>query len=351
MSALPTIGARTHGRDNHFNLIRILAAAGVLFSHAYPLSLGADAVQPLQPFLHGTTLGTVCVYVFFCVSGFYICKSFDHSTSRKRFLKARALRLFPALAVALVVTVIVAGFWLTTESLSVYLLAAPEYILRNLTLNSLQQELPGVFVANPFGQPTNGSLWTLIYEVQCYFGVFLLGLLGLLKRRYMFMLVAIGLLLTVLMAKYAAYDHHLLSLGLPFLWGSIFYVWRDSIVLDIRLCLIMLVVVFLVYNTSYFHFVFVFALCYWVFFLGLFKSTSLLRYNRLGDYSYGLYIYAFPVQQMVAHTGVTDPLHNIALSLPITLACAILSWHLIEKPSLKHVPSNQRPVPLPAGVR
>jgi peptidoglycan/LPS O-acetylase OafA/YrhL len=154
------LGDLARGRDNNFNLLRMLAAAGVLVSHAYPIARGPDAEQPLESLL-GMTLGTVCVYVFFAISGFFIAQSFERAATPGAFLRARALRLFPALAVVLCVTVLVAGLWLTTAPPPVYWAAVPEYLVRNLTLFFLRYDLPGVFEDNPLGPGINGSLWTL----------------------------------------------------------------------------------------------------------------------------------------------------------------------------------------------
>lgn len=106
-------------------------------------------------------------FCFFSISGFFITKSFDNSSVSGRFVKARMLRIFPALRIALLVTVVVAGLWLTHAPLPEYLAAVPRYILRNLTLNSLVPELPGVFERNPFGDSISwrhyhGTLWNAV---------------------------------------------------------------------------------------------------------------------------------------------------------------------------------------------
>ena len=109
--AAPRIADRASGRDNNFNLLRILAALGVLVSHAYPISLGAGTPEPLSALLGDVTLGTVSVMIFFSISGFFITRSFAGRTSLARFMQARCLRLFPALIVVLIVTVLVCGLW------------------------------------------------------------------------------------------------------------------------------------------------------------------------------------------------------------------------------------------------
>ena len=340
-------GDRAAGRENNFNLIRMCAASGVLVSHAWPISRGPGAVEPLQAQLHGLTLGTVCVYIFFAISGFFITKSFERSASIARFLLARALRLFPALVVVLGLTVL-AGLWLTRAPAATYLAAVPEYLIRNLTLFRLQYALPGVFEANPYGPAINGSLWTLNYEVLCYLGVFLAGIAGLLRapRGVAVVFVAVvALCLAVPLLPAHPRLVKLLDLGLPFALGAAAYIWRDRLPLGPGPALGLAALAALAWwgPSALFRPVFVLALSYAVFLAGFARLPALLRYNRLGDYSYGMYIYAFPLQQLAAHWGMLSPGLNIALALALTLPCAVLSWHLIEKPALAWVPRSRRP--------
>ena len=174
------------GRDNHLNLIRMVAAMAVLVSHAFPIALGEGAAEPLEA-LTGMALGGHAVAVFFILSGLLIARSFDRGSSHIRFLVARFLRLFPALIVVLVLTVLI-GATVSELSPGVYFATMDTltYIPRNLSLAFLQYSLPGVFVENPGGSVINGSLWTLFYEVVCYIAVFGLGLIGLLRKRAVF---------------------------------------------------------------------------------------------------------------------------------------------------------------------
>jgi len=337
---ISVIADRSSGRNNHFNLIRMVAATGVLVSHAYPLTLGPDAVQPLEGWLRGIPLGTVCVYIFFATSGFFITKSFDQSTSRWRFLKARVLRLYPALALVLTLTVLVAACCLTTAPSATYWAAVPDYLVRNLALFKLEYTLPGVFETNPYGATINGSLWTLSYEVLCYFGVFIAGVLGLLRKKRALALALLGFVILYIAAPSLPLPRRLdtlLDLAMPFAIGTAFYVWRSFVPLRLSLGVLLAVFAGVAWLTPLFELVFAIALSYWVFLVGLAKNEALLAYNRLGDYSYGMYIFAFPVQQMFASVTEAMPLWNMALALPITLICAILSWHLVEKTALSWV--------------
>lgn len=127
----------------------------------------------------------------------------------------------------------------------------------------------------------------------------------------------------------------LLVLALPFSAGMSFWVWRDRIPLSPIFALFAGLLAALAWPTPLFLPVFTLATCYAVFVLGYARLPWLERYNRLGDYSYGTYVYAFPVQQFLAWMGVLAPLWNIALALPVTLVLAVLFWHLVEAPALK----------------
>jgi len=336
MKKLTVIADRSDGRDNNFNLLRILAAAGVLFSHSFVLSLGTEGYEPLSQWL-GKSLGSISVLVFFAISGFFITRSFDRRKTLVRFIQARIFRIFPGLAIILLLTVLIGGLVLTTAPDAVYWPASVGYFFHNLGLFSMQYELPGVFDTNPYGPPVNGSLWTLSYEVLCYFGVVLCGLLGLFKRRGVFAIgMAVFLLVyavSVMRGIHPRIDS-LMQLGLPFITGMAFYLWREHIRLSLSLAIALVLVALLFRGTQFFDPIIAVTLSYTIFVIGYAQSPFMLAYNKLGDYSYGLYIYAFPIQQIVASNGITTPAINIMLALPASLACAVLSWHLVEAPAM-----------------
>ena len=171
------------GRNNNFNLIRFVAALAVLVSHAWPIALGADAVQPLEA-LTGYSLGGLAVFVFFAASGYFITASFARSRSAEVFLLARALRLFPCLAVSLLLVALIMGPLVSTLGLGDYMTHpnTVTFLLRNITLAFPQYTLPGVFTDQPY-PAVEGSIWTLIHEVACYALVFIAGISGLLFIR------------------------------------------------------------------------------------------------------------------------------------------------------------------------
>lgn len=337
----PKISQYAQGRDNNFNLIRMLAAIGVLVSHAFPIALGEGAVEPLSRYLMGASLGAVSVMVFFGISGFLVAKSFDRSADLKRFALARVLRIFPALIVVLLATIAVAGIWVTDQSAAAFAGDAAIYFIRNVTLYFLQYELTGVFETNPYGPPINGSLWTLNHEVTCYIALTAAGVLGVLSDKRRMLLAIFGFLVVYTVIQ--VFEPHprlnaLARLALPFLVGTAFYVWRDRVPLSGPLCAALVAACALLHGTYLFEEVFAVTLVYVVFVAAYLPRGLLLKFNELGDYSYGVYIYAFPMQQLsVWAFGPMTPWENILYALPPVLFCAVLSWVFVEKPALEIV--------------
>lgn len=337
-----TLADAAPGRDNNYALIRFVAALCVLVSHAFPITGGPGLADPLQA-ATGLSLGTVAVYVFFGISGFLIAQSYDRTASPGAWVLARCLRLFPALAVVLLLTVLVLGPAVTSLPLTSYA-QTPDtwsYLPRNLTLAQLQYNLPGVFVANPYGPAINGSLWTLIHEVACYAALLAAGLLGMLRAW------RLGLLITGYLAFYGGLPMvaqvvdlpgKLLAfrdLSLPFALGVLFFLWRDRVPLRWPLGVALAALAWLGWGSLIGPVLFSAALIYSVFLLAYRIDGPLRAFNNLGDYSYGIYIYAFPMQQLAVHLWPGHgPLTNIALAAPATLVLAILSWHLVERPAL-----------------
>jgi peptidoglycan/LPS O-acetylase OafA/YrhL len=330
-------------RNNNFNLLRMIAAVAVLISHAFPISLGMQATEPLVSTLR-FSLGTLAVLTFFAISGFFISQSFDHRRSLIDFAAARILRVYPGLLVTLLISALIIGPMLTTMPLGSYFSDHDTalYLVRNLTLKWLQYDLPGVLRDNPYAAVINGSLWSLFYEVSCYALVVAIGISGVTGRHRRF-----AAFLGVYMVVYGGYklvkihDREMLQefhrLTLPFVAGMAFYQFRRYVPLNAILAAGCAGAALLAYRTSWFCEAVVLSWSYLIFYLGYLRYEPLTIYNRLGDYSYGMYIYAFPCGQIAAALwkGIS-PLELIAVSLPATLCCAVLSWHLIERPALAH---------------
>ena len=337
------LGDVAGGRNNNFTLIRMLAATGVLVSHAFPMALGEGTPEPFE-LATGYTLGWVCVAIFFAISGFLIARSFDRTARIEDWFSARVMRLFPGLIVVSILTLAIYGPVFTTLSLGEYF-ASPRtwtYVPRNVTLVSLQYDLPGVFADHPVPRAINGSLWTLVHEVACYVGVLLAGVLGALRSKKVFAVLCaiyfIAFAITALPAVADSLPYKLAAfrkLSFPFLLGTMFYVWSDRLRLDWVSALALAAATVLLHGTVLFEIFFVTAIAYGTFVLAYRPGGWLRRYNDLGDYSYGMYVFAFPVQQAAIElAGPMSPLTNMVMALPVTLLLAVLSWYIVEQPSL-----------------
>ncbi|MFA9229772.1 MAG: acyltransferase family protein [Microgenomates group bacterium] len=335
------LGQVADGRDNNLNLIRFLAATAVLVSHAVPITLGETVAEPLEA-VFGRSLGSVAVFIFFAISGFLISASFVRSSSGGAFWRARALRIIPCLVVSVVLVGFVLGPAVTTLPLTDYL-TQPKiwtFLPRNILLALPQYTLPGVFETNPY--PTVlGSIWTLVHEVGCYGMVFVLGLLGCLRTSNRMML-ALGAY-AAFWAVTVFFDiplhikiEQFRLLSFPFIVGMVFHMWRDRIPLSIWGGAGLIFGTVLLRDTALYTAVFVVTLAYVTLWAAFAPGGALRVYNRVGDYSYGLYLYAFPIQGLVVWLwGPMTPGWNILLALPITLILSVLSWHLIEAPALR----------------
>lgn len=340
------LGDRLGSRDNNFDVLRLFAAWSVLLSHSFAL-VGRE--EPLHWF--GTTLGNLGVLVFFAVSGLLIRRSWEYDPSPRDFWTKRALRLLPALATVSLVTAFVLGPLVTTLSASSYF-SSPQtwiYPVRVTLLYTFGAPLPGVFEDNPY-PGVNGPLWSLPVEVFAYFCVFVLGVTGLLARRAMVTVLAAGSL------AWAAWWVPNTSEGVgstyvlsAFALGAAAYSWRDRVVLSwpAALALLPLCVVSGLGPESLRVVVWTVAAVYLCFWFAYALPPVGRPLTRFGDASYGVYIWAFPVQQTIVQVAGADasPLLVIAVATPIVWVLAITSWRLIERPALRHKPRPTAPTP------
>ena len=334
-----TIADADHGRANNFNLLRMLAASAVLVSHAWPITLGRAVPEPLIAET-GYSLGVAAVVVFFAISGYFITKSFDRRSFLGDFVLARICRIFPGLIVALCLTAFVVGPLFTTLPLARYL-AEPGtwiYVPQNALLAHLQFGLPAVFDANPFSGVTNGSLWTLKYEVGCYAGVVAAGYLGLLRpRTFPLVLLMAAVAMVIVPGADMALSARIAVLCGAFALGSGAYLYRAHVPLGATLAAALVVAAIVARGTPVFPLCFAAALGYGALAFGFADIPPLRMYNRLGDVSYGIYIYAFPIGQatLLLVPGI-GPWGLIATTFPVTLLLAVASWTWIENPVLVH---------------
>jgi peptidoglycan/LPS O-acetylase OafA/YrhL len=332
--------ARAAPDKNNFGALRLLAALMVILGH------GQDMKGFIPPILWNFPVSRIGLDIFFCISGYLIYDSWVRDPRLGTYLSKRALRIFPALIVCVLITIFVIGPVATILPVSRYFRhhLTWDYLL-NIGLY-LQLYLPGVFVDRRLGGAVNGSLWSLFPEVLCYLSVPLICLLKVRLR------VVLLLLVMALCGGYGLYlfayqpsryglvysvDPKYMLVQVPFFMAGA--VMRQVELWFPRVLRLDFAVIFCASNfllpsmigTHSVPFEWL-TLAYVVIAFGNCSTPLLKHATMFGDLSYGVYLYAFPIQQLVLeHT------HAFALSIctAISFVVAFVSWHLIEQPALR----------------
>ncbi len=327
-------------KSDNFLLLRFIAASMVIYGHA-PAITGHPLPADVFIWLNwGTYSGSIAVDVFFVVSGFLVTGSFLRNPQLADFAWARAIRIVPGYAFCLLLSAFVLGAVFTNLPSRDYF-QHPDtlgYIWRNLKFDIfLQWQLPGVFARNPASDVVNGSIWTLPAEVRMYVLVATMGVIGALSWRVLFNVMALGMLaLAVLYPDQTPMSnpHEYLRLAALFVAGAFCYVNRDRIPMNGSLLLAFAGMAWIGRSTPAFPFLFAAAEVAFVFWFAY--DTHWRGFNRFGDYSYGIYLWGYPAQQVVAAlAGDTHNHINAIGGFLIALALAIVSWHLVEQPALR----------------
>lgn len=335
--------------ENNFNAIRIAMALLVVWSHSFALYFGSERAEPISFLTSGVfNAGNLAVLVFFMVSGFLITQSFERSSSPWSYLKKRVARIHPGYLVAMGLCAFVL----------VPLYAGSRYSLgsvgKTIVLNLLLQGYSAngaPFVHNP-SHTLNGSLWSIPYEFWCYLGVLAIGVGGLLKanRRILLLTFTIILMLLHSWVEFSGKQPgwHLIGaiIGWPYEWfivlpcflaGSLTYLYRDLIP---RRGAWVLFGVLLLVGSSHLPvtmhdraainaILFPLVISYTTFYIAFSEHTW--EGARYGDFSYGTYLYAFPIQQLLL-AGLNLPFADfVASSMALSLFAGILSWYGVER--------------------
>ncbi|MDD3609828.1 MAG: acyltransferase [Halothiobacillaceae bacterium] len=332
-----------HQEGNQFNFLRFFAAFLVFYGHQYILS----GSWP------GTALShNMGVYIFFVISGYLISMSWDKDPSLGRFFIKRSVRIFPALFVCVLLSVFVLGPAVSSLSVYEYFESVPTWVYLGNVFLHVSYYLPGVFEGNPHPNSVNGSLWSLPVEFLMYILVAVLGVLlnsaKLVKYSVLFVF-----LVFLLLTKFWALDAKevivfygmdlktVIYTGVFFWAGALMYhlkAWR-YFTFEIFVLSLLVFLFSLQWGevASWLQYILVPLL---VLSFG-FSSVKVLRFFNKADYSYGLYIYAFPVQQFLVFVNPGHLYWNLFIGFAVTLVFAALSWHWVEKPFLAMKPKRK----------
>lgn len=337
---------------NNFDFLRLVAALLVLLGHSFILT-GHKGDDPLFRIFAPWFSQTIALAIFFIISGYLVTKSYIGNAAA--YPGNRLLRIFPALLVNILFITFICGPLLTNLATGEYFTLAQTYkYLLNIFILPYADTLPGVFSHN-LDHNVNSSLWTLGHELILYIWVMLIGI-----SRVRFRLAVPLILVLLVLLKLRGIDFFGLGgqgLQVPilpyvdlaiFFWlGSLCYLYADKI----RYNYLILLALSAACATCYYFNIRIFPvyilLTYAVLYFAFAPGIKLHAAARYGDFSYGIYIYGWLVQQVIIQFsyGQVGAWKLFALSAFVSLFCGILSWHLVEKHALKY-----RAKALPAKV-
>lgn len=342
---------------NNLNLLRLAAAFLVLFGHCWPIA--GIVGDPLHKAI-GYSTGDVGLAIFFTLSGLLISKSMS-SSSAGSYLAKRALRILPALIVVTLFEVLVVGPLFYAGTPAEYFGKFPWGHLRNAQIFGMTFYIPGVFEGNAL-HGLNGSTWTLAVEAAFYLMLPILGLVGVMRAGPSILLAA-GFVAGYAACRYHGYSfanpgpvfvqgvalHPILKWGSYFFIGAAFWSNRSRLRLDGGIATCCLVLLIACRKTAGAEWALVALGGYLTLYVGLGLPKIFEAYEKIGDLSYGVYIYAWPIQQwIVAVTqNSVGPWQLAAATTPVIVLVSFASWHLVEKPALalRRSPHPQPSVP------
>lgn len=334
-------------KENNFDFLRLLFASLVIVSHSYPLT-GIDEKEILMMISNRQIdFGSLSVNCFFIISGYLILMSLQRSKNLGDYLWKRILRLFPALIVLLILTLMFLPFIYQGGKESIFEERTYwTYFVRNLSLYNLQFGVGGIFESNPFRGMINGSLWTLCYEFSMY--LLLLPLFFVNNQRKLLIIIMMVLLIS-----------YVLYLFFPNFYGKYFMILKMRSLDFYRLvtyffsgCLMVFVpqkiliqrvvllgcLIILLSALYYGGFKFIAPILLPIVIIGY--GISCTKYignlgQKIGDWSYGIYIYGFIVQQSLMYFFELNVWSLSVISLIISMFLAYFSWHYVENKSLQ----------------
>ena len=334
---------------NNFTLVRIFLALLVIYSHCYSIFYSNIDMDAFSRYI-GAPISNYAVDAFFFLSGFLVYPSIYRLSSGWLFLGARFSRIWPGLAVAVILTVIIGKLFSESGLFAYFTKETIRFLIGNLTLSKGFYTLTGI---NCFGTAcnVNQSLWTITWEARFYVVLAALYVVGL-SRPGRILWVILPLTVAFCVALDFATVREVLSgslgtgalynavviqrLWLLFLLGTAAYILRHRMILSGVLVAVLLFATLMSQFTVFYMQMRALFVGYAVLYFGFHRGIKKVVSIELPDYSYGIYIYAAPIMVLI-HAAVPD-LTSIALTLltvTAVLPVAALSWHFVERPALE----------------
>ena len=320
---------------NNFDALRLFAALAVLYSHQYPVT----ATTP-PGWMNVAMIGGVAVMTFFVISGYLVTTSWHLRPRLWSFIGKRVLRIWPALIVVVLIAMVVLGSTFTTLPTKEYWHHGATWdYLHNIILQ-IRYNLPGVFSNHPIANAINGSLWTIPIEVSCYALLAVCGLFGLLRWRSVWVFLCTGYLLWFLSSKtmdLTGSMAHYYEFPAYFVFGSLIATINIQFLRHRwRYALLASVIAAATYSAGFKYSALLLFLPAVLISIGTSSWPVLSQAGRFGDVSYGVYLYAFPIQQSVYALWPSLSFSASLLVVTVlTLIAGWLSWRLVEAPALR----------------
>lgn len=327
---------------NNFNTLRLALALLVVWSHSFAIHLGSEKSEWVSLLLGGVyNAGNVAVMGFFIISGFLISESWQRSRSLRSYLSKRVRRIYPGYMVATTICALVVAPLFGGAFPNPWTTLGWNFLLQN--------DVPNAFPTNLVSGAVNGSLWSIPYEFWCYIGVAALGSVLLARRPWLVSLCALlilGQIIQDLTGKrpglgplaFLGWPYFWTKMGPCFLLGMIVYAYRDKLPRSfVLLAALSLAAVLACHFSATLATILVAPTLAYAVMMLAFSEQRLPDAATYGDLSYGAYLYAFPIQQMLQATIGKNwglPLF-IAASMLLALGAGCLSWHLVERRFMK----------------
>lgn len=328
--------------QNNFDLVRLIAAAAVIVGHSFIIASGDGDLEPLSG-VSAFTLGQHAVNVFFVLSGLLVAASLDRNSGTIAFMGGRVLRVFPGLVMCVLLLTLVMGPLVSSLDAVSYFTSGQtwRYLVLTLSLATGHAPLPGVFETLPASGWVDVSLWTLKYEMMCYVALALLSAMGLWLRPGL-LAAGFACLVAAQLARlfYVDVNHfgvadQVLRFLTCFFIGAGAWRLRDRLRLSPAGAALAIAALTLSWGTALEPLTTYFALAYLVLCFSALPLGPMRRLCGRGDLSYGVYIYGWPLGQLVLlSTPGLGPVGLAVATLILAAPVAALSWIMVEKPAL-----------------
>lgn len=334
------LSEKMNGISTNINLLRFIAAILVIFSHSFYVA--ASQEDPLSVFCNKqVNFGGVAVAILFFLSGFYVAKSLYKKNDVKDYMSKRCVRIFPQLWAVVLLSVMVLGPIFTTYSLKEYFLSDNTYLyLLNGILVPIHN-LPGVFEHNIYDASINGALWTMPVEFAAYCALAAILIVSKYifkneKLQRVFHVISFCVLMVAFIGlNVFLQNDFLITIVRPmilFFVGVLYCDYAEKIKLNIPIAFLMIFFVVLSCKLEFLNYALIICLPYIIVTLALGTKQLAIR-SKILDISYEMYLFGWPIQQIVAHYfgGAMKPYINWLITLPIDIALAYLLFVFIER--------------------